>query len=92
MANIDDAIFLMDDEVIVHSPVKKIKNSNKKDTKKSNKKEKYISMSLTDETTILPKSPPIAIIKPQKIECKKSNDIVPSSPFINKRFSAPAIL
>jgi hypothetical protein len=88
MANIDDAIFLMDDEVIVHSPVKKIKNSNKND----NKKEKYISMSLTDDTTILPKSQPIAIIKPQKIECKKSNDIVPSSPFINKRFSAPAIL
>lgn len=77
MASIDDAIFLMDDEVICDS-VKKPINSTTKKT------EQGISKSLPDDTKIIldiAKSPPIDIIQPEKKIFKNMAEFVPSSPY-----------
>ncbi len=77
MASIDDAIFLMDDEVVC-DPVKKQINSTNK------KAEKDISKSLPGDTIIMldiAKSPPIDIIQPDKKKFKHRAEFVPSSPY-----------
>ena len=73
MATIDDAIFLMDDEVICDT----ITSNNKKI-------EHHISKSLPNETMKIiniAKSPPIDIIRPEKIKNTKKEEFVPSSPY-----------
>jgi hypothetical protein len=78
MASIDDAIFLMDDEVVC-DPVKKPINSTT--TKKA---EQGISKSLPGDTIIMldiAKSPPIDIIQPDKKKFKHKAEFVPSSPY-----------
>ena len=74
MANIYDAIFFMDDEVIctIKKPVPK-------------KTEENISKSLPSETSTdvhLAKSPPINIVKPEKTTIKYHDDFYPSSPYV----------
>ena len=73
MASIDDAIFLMDDEVIIDT----IKSSYKK-------AERGISKSVPNDTILMiniAKSPPIDIIKPEKKKIKEKPEFFPSSPY-----------
>lgn len=71
MATIDDAIFLMDDEVICDIKIKPIKSTTKKTVRDE-----------TIQIVHVAKSPPINIIKPKIVEIKKRDDFVPSSPSI----------
>ena len=105
MASIDDAIFLMDDDVICN-------NSNTSNTSNTSNKVKPMKHTklrkwtlpiipicdITDEKKgliKLEKSPPMDIIRPCINKCKNNTDFIPSSPYIvsdKKGFSAPAIL
>lgn len=70
MASIDDAIFLMDDEVI-QKPIKSSKHTTNRD----------IYISLHNDNITIAKSPPIDIIKPEKKKIKQKEEFVPSSPY-----------
>jgi len=77
MTSIDDAIFLMDDEVRCSTISKPIKSNTKN-------MEKNISKTLprdTIEIINIAKSPPIDIIKPLKQKNIKKEEFVPSSPY-----------
>jgi hypothetical protein len=75
MASVEDAIFLMDDEIICDSIKREIKCSDKKAIQS-------VSKSLPNDTIIdIAKSQPINIIKPEKTKIKKSTDFFPSSPY-----------
>lgn len=77
MATVDDAIFLMDDEVICDTVKKPLKTASKKI-------ESNMSKSLPSETIQIiniAKSPPINIIKPNMVKMKKTDEFVPSSPY-----------
>lgn len=77
MGSIDDAIFLMDDDIISNNVTTQI---NSDDTRRDHN----ISKSLPIETIQfinIAKSPPIDIIKPLKTIVKEKKEFVPSSPY-----------
>ena len=75
MTSLEDAIFLMDDEVLCHTIKKEIKSSNKQ-------VRQSVSKSLPNDTIInIAKSPPINIIQPERLKIKKDTEFVPSSPY-----------
>jgi hypothetical protein len=92
MSSIDDAIFLMDGEVIDNNTKYKKKEKVKLD--KGIDINKLLKKEDTYNTTsaLIQRSPPIDIIKPQTIPSKTRAEFFPSSPYVKNGFSAPAIL